>query len=292
MGKAAAQLSISQPAISKAIAEMETTLGVRLLDRSPQGVEVTIYGRALLDRSLIAFDELKQGMRHIKFLADPTAGELRIGSTIALALGLIPAVVDRFSRRYPKIVLHLSANEPETTYRLLRERKVDLTVARIFGSIDEEQMHVDELYNEIYLVAAGVRNSWARRRNIGLADLMNEPWVFPPLESPIGAMIVEAFRDRGLDIPPTAMFASTVPARMALLASGRFLTIVSDSVLRFPNLKPALRVLPIALPTTRRSIGILTLKNRTLTPVAALFIEQARQVAKSKTFLSPLLANR
>src|SRR5712692_5554865 len=74
MGKAAVQLSVSQPAISKVIAEMEHTLGVRLLDRGPRGVEPTIFARALLDRGLIAFDELKQAMKHIAFLADPTAG--------------------------------------------------------------------------------------------------------------------------------------------------------------------------------------------------------------------------
>src|SRR5712675_125551 len=85
MGKAAAQLSVSQPAISKAIADMEYALGVRLLDRSPRGVEPTIFARALLDRGLIAFDELKQAMKQIEFLADPTVGELRIATSIVAA---------------------------------------------------------------------------------------------------------------------------------------------------------------------------------------------------------------
>lgn len=101
MGKAAAELSVSQPAISKAIADMENALGVRLLDRNPRGVEPTIYARALLDRGVVAFDELKQGVEHVNFLANPTTGELRIGSTIAIATGFIPAVVDRLSRKYP-----------------------------------------------------------------------------------------------------------------------------------------------------------------------------------------------
>ena len=60
MGKAASRLSVSQPAISKAIADMEIALGVKLLDRSPRGVVPTIYARALLERGLVAFDELKQ----------------------------------------------------------------------------------------------------------------------------------------------------------------------------------------------------------------------------------------
>ena len=126
MGKAAAQLSVSQPAISKAIAEMEYTLGVPLLDRSPRGVQPTIYGRGLLDRGLVAFDELRQAVKHIEFLADPTAGEVRVATPVILASGFVAAVADRLSRKYPRIVVHLVAAESAMTYRALEERKVEL----------------------------------------------------------------------------------------------------------------------------------------------------------------------
>jgi DNA-binding transcriptional LysR family regulator len=143
MGKAAIQLSVSQPAISKVISDMERALGVRLLDRKPQGVEPTIYARALLDRSALAFDELKQAIEQIRFLANPTTGELRIGSTIAIATGFMPAVIDRLSRQYPKMVFHLSAGEAAMTYRTLEERTVDLVVAPIFAEIDEQHLHAE-----------------------------------------------------------------------------------------------------------------------------------------------------
>jgi DNA-binding transcriptional LysR family regulator len=81
MGKAAHELAVSQPAISKAITDLEFVLGVRLLDRSRRGVEVTRYGAALLKWSAAAFDNLRQGVDEIDFLADPTGGEVRIGST-------------------------------------------------------------------------------------------------------------------------------------------------------------------------------------------------------------------
>src|ERR1700676_4342562 len=75
MGKAAQRLNISQPAISRSIAELEGALGVRLLDRHRQGVEPTAYGRALLDCGVAVFDDLRQGVKNIEFLADPAAGE-------------------------------------------------------------------------------------------------------------------------------------------------------------------------------------------------------------------------
>lgn len=280
MTKAAGELSVSNPVVSKAIGDLEHTLGVRLLDRGPRGVEPTIYGRALLDRGLAAFDELKQAVNHIEFLADPTAGEVRIGTSVAIASGFVAAVIDRVHRRYPRIVFHLSAGETGTTYRALEERKVDLVIARIFRPIEEEQMNAEVLYDEHEIVVAGAQNPWTRRRRVGLADLMKERWVLPPPDSLSGSLIVEAFRASGLDAPRAVVVTSSVPARIALLSNGPFITIVPNFVLAFRADNPALKRIPVDLPTTRRPIGIVTLKNRTLSPVAQLVIDQVREIAK------------
>ncbi len=80
IGKAARQLAMTQPAVSAAIANLEHMLGVRLLDRSPRGIEPTIYAHAMLKRSIAVFDELKQSVKDVESLADPATGELRIGS--------------------------------------------------------------------------------------------------------------------------------------------------------------------------------------------------------------------
>ena len=95
--------------ISKTIADLEHTLGVRLLDRTPRGVEPTIYGKALLKRSLGVFDELRQSVKEIEFLADPGTGELRVGFGEVTAAGLVPVAIDRLIRQ-----CHVIANvEPK-----------------------------------------------------------------------------------------------------------------------------------------------------------------------------------
>ena len=104
MSKAATLLNTTQPAISRSIAELERTIGVRLLDRTPQGVEPTEYGRALLDGGAAVFDGLRQAVKSIEFLADPAAGEVRVGSPAPIAASFVSAVVDRLSRRYPRMV--------------------------------------------------------------------------------------------------------------------------------------------------------------------------------------------
>src|SRR3954464_11784811 len=92
MGKAAERLNTSQPNISRSIADLEHAFGVRLLDRHRQGIEPTEYGRALLDCGVAVFDDLRRGVKNIEFLADPTAGEVRIGSIPPLAASFVSAV--------------------------------------------------------------------------------------------------------------------------------------------------------------------------------------------------------
>ena len=167
-------MAISVPVVSKAIADLEHAVGVRLLDRNPQGVEPTAYGRVLLGRSLVAFDELRQGIKDIEFLGDPTAGDVRIGSTIPLAASFVSAVIDRLSRRYPRVVFHVATGEAVALRRDLSERRVDLLIVRRFGPFAEEQLGFETLYDNPYVVAAGMNNPWVRRRRIGLADLVGE----------------------------------------------------------------------------------------------------------------------
>jgi DNA-binding transcriptional LysR family regulator len=280
MRKAAQQLNTSQPNISKSIADLEHALGVRLLDRQRQGVEPTEYGRALLDCGTAVFDELRQGVKNIEFLADPATGEARIGGSPFLAATLACAVIDRLSRRYPRIAVHLAVGSDPDLYRKLRDRNLDLLIARKFGLIDE-RLEFESLFDDSpYLVAAGARSPWARRRRIELAELVNESWVLPLPSGPIGSVAMEAFRASGLAYPRRTVFVDTAEGRINLLASGRFLTILARSTLRFSTGRPKFKVLPVELPSSPVLVGIVTLKNRTLSPVARLFIEHAREVAK------------
>src|ERR1700693_5681970 len=132
MSKAAALLNTGQAAISRSIADLEQMIGVRLLDRNRQGVEPTAYGRALLNGGTAVFDDLRQAVKNIEFLADPTAGEVRIGCTPILAASFVSAVVDRLSRRYPRMVFHLVTAYLEPLRRELSERNVDLLIVRRF----------------------------------------------------------------------------------------------------------------------------------------------------------------
>ena len=274
MAKAAERLATSQPAVSRTIADLEHSLSVRLLDRGPRGIVPTPYGRALIKRSVTVFDELRLGVKDLEFLADPTAGEVRIAAPMALAAGLIPTVIDKLTRRHPRVVCHVTV---DMTYRALEEREVDLVITQIGAPIDH--MEAELLYVDRVFVVAATKNPWSRKSKVNLADLMNEPWTLPPPNMP-GMVHAEAFRAAGLGLPDIAVVIASGIARIALVAKGRFLTLTSESAIRFARRDMAIKALPIDLPDIRIPVGIVTLKNRTLTPVAQLFIECAREVAR------------
>jgi DNA-binding transcriptional LysR family regulator len=117
MSKAAVVLNTTLPNISRSIANLEHAVGVRLLDRSRQGVELTDYGRVLLEGGAAAFDELRKAVSNIEFLVDPTAGEMRLGCTPLLAATFVSAVVDRLSRLFPRIVFHLVTKDTEALHQ-------------------------------------------------------------------------------------------------------------------------------------------------------------------------------
>lgn len=282
MGKAAQRLNTTQPNISRAIAELEHAFGVRLLDRHRQGIAPTEYGRALLDCGTAVFDDLRQGVKKMELLADPGAGEVRIGSGIYTAEVFVTAVIERLSRRYPRIVFHLvTSDETDTLHRELSERNVDFLIARRGGRLSDQKLGFENLYDPPFVVMAGSRSPWVRKRRITLAELVDEPWVLPPPEGIMGPAYLEVFRANSLDHPRIAVFATQPGTRLNLVATGRFLT-MQAAVLGISK-NPRITVLPVKLQREHAPVGIISLKNRTLSPVAQLFIETAREVAKPLT---------
>ena len=286
MAKAAQQLGVSQPAISEIIADLEQALRVRLLDRRPQGVEPTMYGNAVLKRSIAVFDELKQSIRDVEFLADPATGELRIGCVESLSATLVPHVLLRFSHHYPRVVVHVDGlTAPANDWIGLRNRKYDCILVRWMTSLGKDSMaddiNAESLFDDRLVVAAGINSPWTRRRKIDLAELIDAPWILPPLETWHHARIAEAFQARGLGMPKASLNSLSMTLRMQLMAAGPYISVFAKSVMQLNAHRYGITVLPIDLSIQPWPVAIVTLKNRTLSPVVERFIASAREVAKS-----------
>jgi DNA-binding transcriptional LysR family regulator len=285
MAKAAHALAVSHPVVSRSISDLEHALGVRLLERHARGVELTSYGQAMLARSQAAFDELRQGVKEIQFLSDPSVGEIRIGTTPPIAASFVFAVIDRLSQRYPRLEFRVAAegaSEPAQRQNL-KERTVDLLIYRKADTVADEQTNFEFLFESPYVVVAGANNPWVKRRRIELSELMKEKWALPApnADDAFGSFVTDAFGAAGLDYPRATVITSALEIRANLLRTGRYLSIMPEFWLRLPARHPFIRKLPVELPITGAPIGIITLKNRKPSPVVQRFIDGARDVAKS-----------
>jgi DNA-binding transcriptional LysR family regulator len=280
MGKAAGRLNISQPAISKAIVELEDALGVQLVDRSPRGVVPTPYGEALGRRSIAVFNDLRQGVQDIDFLLDPTKGEIRIGSTEPIISAIVSPAIDRLCRKYPKLFFHIIAGDTSTLYQDVLRRNVEFSICRMIGPFPDE-LSAEIIFQDSPVVMASADNPLTRRRRLTLDDLADEPWVLFPFDSFFGSLVVDMFRANGHEPPRVTATSLSFNMQMELLATGRFLTVLPSFLLRMPGRSPRLRTVPVTFRTNAMPVGIITLKDRTLTPLAQLVIDHVRTLAQA-----------
>jgi DNA-binding transcriptional LysR family regulator len=274
------RLNVSQPSVSKAISDMEHVIGVRLLDRTPKGVEATAYGRALLRRGMGAFDELRQGIKDIEQLSDPTSGEVRIGCPEAIASGLMMAAIMRFSAQHPRVLISVTAaNNLSQEYRLLRDRSVDFLVGAPAQPFMQDDLSAEILYQDQSYILCGTEHRLARRRKVALADLVHEQWLLPR-ESVFSSHLTQAFDSKGLAAPKLGVRSYSVHQRVGLLMTNRFISAESGSTLRYNATRFPIRVLPVNFNSLKWPVAIVTLKKRTVSPVVQTFIGCVRETAK------------
>ena len=165
-------------------------------------------------------------------------------------------------------------------FRELRERNVDLMLARVAESMKDGDLDVEILFDEPLHVVTSANSTWARRRKPALADLIGARWVLQPPGHPIRGQIDKAFRAQGLEPPGASVASFSVHLRNHLVSTGKYLTVMPASVQRFNARAWGLKALPIDL-GIRLPTCIVTLRNRTLSPAVEVFIQHARSVVRS-----------
>jgi len=163
--------------------------------------------------------------------------------------------------------------------RELRGRNIELFVGILDSSLSKDDFDTEILYDDP-LVVADAQHPLVRRRSIGLAQLVNEAWVLPPATNAAGSFVRDAFEKMGLAVPNTIVSTYSTILRHNLIATARFITILPKSMLPVMARDHSLKALPVHLPGQRRTMAIVALKNRTLSPIAKLFIENVCAVAK------------
>jgi DNA-binding transcriptional LysR family regulator len=168
-------------------------------------------------------------------------------------------------------------------YDNLRDRKVELVLGRLPTTMTEPDLVAETLFDEPNVVVAGSESRWVKRRNLALADLIGEPWVLAQPGSLARSLHEEVFRNSGLEPPSATVLTVSLHLYMRLIETGRWLGLVPASVMRFDGKQMHLKVLPVKTSSPPAPVGFITVKDRTLTPLAERFIACTREVASSDT---------
>jgi DNA-binding transcriptional LysR family regulator len=228
------------------------------------------------------FDDLKQGIDEIDTLADPGRGIVRVGTSEQTPAELVSAVIMLLSPRYPRLAF--SVTQAATTplqSRDLRERSVDLVFGRLSldrAEDEDEDLSTEILFEDPYVVIAGEGSKWLRRRHVELDQLVDEPWFLNV--SPVGTEVISAFHAKGLEAPRQIVTSNSNQLKHALVASGQFLSVTSTSRMRLSGKRLGLWPLKVDMGIPSSRIGLVTLKGRTISPAAQLFIDGARKITK------------
>ncbi len=198
MAKASERLALSQPAISKAVADMEHILGASLLDRSARGVTLTESGRLLVERTRVVFDEITQGVSDIERLSDPTQGIVKIGASEPVA-SVVSEIISRLASKYPRIGYDVMVSDLDTLIGELRQRTRDVVVTRWAAQLVADDLAVQPLFKSPLAVMAAQGHPLLRRKKLSLADVMDERWTLSPPE-----LVSRAYRGRPVSPPKAA----------------------------------------------------------------------------------------
>lgn len=276
--KAAEEIGLTQPAVSKAIADLEGTLGVRLFDRTNRGVEPTPSGRIMLIRAAGVFQELRQAAEDLACLAGSTSGELHVGGMPGMCGGLLPHAIAAMDGELPGIRYHVVELETQQLATEVRSRVLDFGVGRVPAPFAED-ITFERLFEDRLFIVAGAQHPLARRRTISLEETLDQQWVLPMHQTPVSEQLQSALKQFEAGLPKSIVSTTSMLIRHELVATNRFLTVLHGSLLQFRSMPSSLRVLPIEL-STGIPIGLIKVKNRTLTPVAEMFMKRVRKIVQ------------
>jgi DNA-binding transcriptional LysR family regulator len=277
--RAAEALGLSQPALSKSLRRLEQSMKTKLLKRTPKGVELTSVGSALLARVRKLRLSLDDVTREIADLSEGRAGHLRIGTAAGPALHLVPTACAALLKEAPKVTLKITASDTNAMLTGLRNGELDIAVTLIQGPRHEDLVE-EHTHDDIFVIYASANHRLAKRKQLTLADLVQERWAVAAVNSPSERVLSQALGNSGLPPPNIAIETTAVPIRHHLVAATDLLALGTVPTVRYAAARfgiVELRVKDFA--ATRRG-GVFYRKDAYLSPAAKRFIEILKATAK------------
>lgn len=280
--KAAQRLHLTQPAVTKAIAELEHKLGVPLFDRTAQGVTPTAHGASFIRRAGAIFSEIRLAAEDIDIISCGSRGTLRIGTGGGgWGLGILPLALTQLLQPQPQVSVLVREADEDVLIGLLKARELDLFFSRLTPIALDPELAYWPLFEDSICVLASRTHPLAARTHLSWDELADESWVVPPSDALSFDHIQRTLHKRGLTLPRHGVQSMAAPLALGMVLQGNFLCFATHLFHEFSVLKPMLAILKVGLPKVPVAFGAVTLKDREINPLGARLAELIAELANA-----------
>jgi len=274
---AADALSISQPAASRMLGEVEAILKAPLCARVARGVELTQYGRALARRARTVFLELRETTREINELKTGSGGSVSLGSVTGPALNLAVPAIRQVSTAYPGIEISIQIENSNVLVRELLAARHDFVIGRIPDDMDPRQFNLIEIGEEDVCLIVREGHPLLDKGVVSSADLPGYDWVFQPSGTLLRRAVEDSFLSAGTPLPATIINTSSTILTISIVRNTNAVAPVARDVANLiagnGSQAGEIRILPIDFNVKIRPYSLITARGRALPPSAKLLYD-------------------
>jgi DNA-binding transcriptional LysR family regulator len=274
--KAATVLHLSQPAVTKAVASLEHTLGLRLFDRLANGVEPTLHAQGFAPHATAVFDQLRRAAQELTRLSSGASGHLRVGTVPMPAIPFLPLAVGRLIDAHPDVQVAVVEDRETELIDRLRRRDIELAILRLSLVEPGEDMQVSRLFDEKLCVVAGKSHPLAARQQLSWPELLRQRWVLPPADCYFYEFVQHSLARLDMPMPRAVVEAMSIQLQFNMALHGGLLSFGMRSQVSFAPGREFLVRLPFELPVQGAMVAAVGLKSHELSPLARQLIEAIR----------------
>jgi DNA-binding transcriptional LysR family regulator len=274
--KAAEQLAISQPAVTKALQEIESQLGTALFERHSKGVVATPAGEAAVQHARLAISESRRLQETLDGLQAGHLGRVRVGSIMAPVPQMLTRAISQAKDRHPQMDISVMVDTSDMLIGQLEHGALDVVIGRLTERVERGSFSFELLGEESLSVVAGFRHPLAKARQTTLKALMAYGWILQPRGSPMRELLELAFAESGLASPESIVESAAILLTTTLLHHTNMLAVVPTSVANHYAGSQLLSILPVRLPRRLDPYGLITRRRESLSAAALAFIHALR----------------
>ena len=280
VGRVAASLNVTQPAVSKSLAELERGLAVKLFERTARGVHPTVYGESLIRHARRMLAEMTHARGELRGLISGATGSVRIGTLSTAALALMPQSIALIKKRSPNTTVIVREGTIESLLPELWSSNIDLIVGRLPNDRSLHALGEKILSEEAVILVAGNHHPLNGRKRLSWADVKVFPWVIPPVGTLLREPLERAFEQHGVPMPADRVETLSVPIIHAYLQLSEAVAFLGGDVAKNFARLGSIALLPLVLPNVLRPVGMMWQKQRPQSPSLCLMMECIEAAAR------------